>query len=249
MEVHHHPEVEKKGLKEYLLEGFMIFVAVSMGFIAEGIRESMTKREKETEYIHSLALNLQEDIVSIGHTIHENEAKVRGLDSVLSLAGKNMNDPVNRKKLYTYSVEYISYYSGFGSNDATMIQLLNAGGLQYIRHGHIADSIARYDQEMRSIHAAETAYSKAINDGMDAASRLLIFRLRHDSLYYKDGEYRPNKLLPLLANDTHTMDVFFNKITYERGWTQNYIDNMKERVPYMLRLGALLKKEYDIKYE
>jgi len=25
MEVHHHPEVEKKGIKEYLLEGLMIF--------------------------------------------------------------------------------------------------------------------------------------------------------------------------------------------------------------------------------
>ncbi len=30
----------KKSLKEYLLEGLMIFVAVSMGFIAENIREN-----------------------------------------------------------------------------------------------------------------------------------------------------------------------------------------------------------------
>lgn len=38
MEVHHHPHVEKKGFKEYLLEGLMIFVAVTMGFFAETIR-------------------------------------------------------------------------------------------------------------------------------------------------------------------------------------------------------------------
>ncbi len=31
MEVHHHPHVEKKNFKEYLLEGLMIFLAVSMG--------------------------------------------------------------------------------------------------------------------------------------------------------------------------------------------------------------------------
>ncbi len=37
MEVHHHPNVEKKGLKEYILEGLMIFLAVSMGFIARSI--------------------------------------------------------------------------------------------------------------------------------------------------------------------------------------------------------------------
>ncbi len=34
MEVHHHPHVEKKSFKEYFLEGLMIFLAVTMGFIA-----------------------------------------------------------------------------------------------------------------------------------------------------------------------------------------------------------------------
>jgi hypothetical protein len=34
MEVHHHPHVEKKNFKEYLLEGLMIFIAVTMGFFA-----------------------------------------------------------------------------------------------------------------------------------------------------------------------------------------------------------------------
>jgi hypothetical protein len=46
MEVHHHPEVEKKGLKEYLLEGLMIFLAVTMGFFAETIRENISENGK-----------------------------------------------------------------------------------------------------------------------------------------------------------------------------------------------------------
>ena len=41
MEVHHHPQVEKKNLKEYLLEGLMIFIAVTLGFFAENIRENV----------------------------------------------------------------------------------------------------------------------------------------------------------------------------------------------------------------
>jgi hypothetical protein len=45
MEVHHHPEVEKKGFKEYILEGLMIFIAVMMGFFAESIRENITNKE------------------------------------------------------------------------------------------------------------------------------------------------------------------------------------------------------------
>ena len=44
MEVHHHPHVDsdshrKKGFKEYFLEFLMIFLAVTMGFFAENLRE------------------------------------------------------------------------------------------------------------------------------------------------------------------------------------------------------------------
>src|ERR1700733_4696770 len=48
MEVHHHPKVEKKNFKEYFLEFIMIFLAVTMGFIAENIREHFT----ETKIAH-----------------------------------------------------------------------------------------------------------------------------------------------------------------------------------------------------
>src|SRR5437764_8657377 len=43
MEVHHHPHVEKKNFKEYFLEFLMIFLAVTMGFVAENLREHFTE--------------------------------------------------------------------------------------------------------------------------------------------------------------------------------------------------------------
>src|SRR5437762_1603799 len=51
MEVHHHPHVEKKNFKEYLLEGLMIFLAVTMGFFAESLRENVSNHEKELNYM------------------------------------------------------------------------------------------------------------------------------------------------------------------------------------------------------
>ena len=61
MEVHHHPEVEKKGFKEYLLEGLMIFVAVMMGFIAENVREGITEREHVKQLTSQLVNDLRSD--------------------------------------------------------------------------------------------------------------------------------------------------------------------------------------------
>src|SRR5580704_14425451 len=65
MEVQHHPDIEKKGLKEYILEGLMIFMAVTLGFFAEGLREHISDRAKEMEYVVSLKQDLQHDTANL----------------------------------------------------------------------------------------------------------------------------------------------------------------------------------------
>lgn len=242
MELHHHP-AEKRKLKEYLLEGLMIFIAVTMGFIAESLREHIGDKKKEYEYVHSLIADLHEDDISFGSTIAENYNKLHWLDSVLSLANKNLNDIHNRELLYHYSPKWISFYSAFGSNDATMVQLKSSGGLQYIKRAHVADSIAKYDQVMRGIYAAEKPYSKAIDDGMAAMSQVLVFSAEDDTTFVKKGHFT-HKLLPLLTIDDKQLAIFFNEISLERGWTQNYINNLEGKRPSVASLITLLKKEY-----
>ncbi len=66
MEVHHHPHMGHKHFKEYFLEFLMIFLAVTMGFIAENIREHFTDRSKETEYIHGFISNVETDTMRAG---------------------------------------------------------------------------------------------------------------------------------------------------------------------------------------
>src|ERR1700761_8268174 len=61
MEVHHHPHVEKRSFKEYFLEFIMIFLAVTMGFFAESIRESISDSGKEKEYMVTMIEDLKKD--------------------------------------------------------------------------------------------------------------------------------------------------------------------------------------------
>ena len=173
---HHHPNVEKKNFKEYLLEGLMIFLAVTMGFIAESLRENMTSNDKEKEYIVSLAHNLRQDSVQLGDMIAENGRKVKGLDSLIALNDSDLANAANRKLLYVRAW-CAGEISAFISNDATMTQLKNSGGLQFIKHEHIADSISAYDQEMRGIYAAETPYQKYSQDATEALSETLVSTL------------------------------------------------------------------------
>ena len=61
MEVHHHPHVEKKSFKEYMLEGLMIFLAVTMGFFAENLREHFSDKKNEKQIIIALKKDLEKD--------------------------------------------------------------------------------------------------------------------------------------------------------------------------------------------
>src|ERR1700760_1094117 len=71
MEVHHHPQLEHKPKpwKEYLLEGLMIFVAVTMGFFAESLREHINDRDKEEKYVIALKAELKSDTASYNRSL------------------------------------------------------------------------------------------------------------------------------------------------------------------------------------
>src|SRR3954464_2291031 len=60
MEVHHHPNVEKKNFKEYLLEGLMIFLAVTLGFFAESYREHITEEKNAKQFLETYRNELQQ---------------------------------------------------------------------------------------------------------------------------------------------------------------------------------------------
>src|ERR1700759_3306359 len=102
MEVHHHPDLhhKTKKFKEYFLEFLMIFLAVSLGFIAENLREHISDRSKEKEYVEAFIRNLQDDTARLKHVIDVNTKKVNGIDSFLQLNHMPMNIDSNRQRFY-----------------------------------------------------------------------------------------------------------------------------------------------------
>lgn len=238
--------ITKKSFKDYLREGLMIFVAVTLGFFAESLRESLNNKDQERDYIKSFINNLAQDTTRLTISIKENQRKISVLDSLLFLSHNSVSDARTKRLLYKYS-PMIAFYSLFVSNDATMLQLKN-GGLQYIKRSHIADSIALYDQIVRGIYIAEIPYLSATTEITNAMAEILIFKIRSDTAYFKNGDHT-GKDLPLLSADPAKIEIFFNKISLARGWTQNYINHLQGKLPYTHRLIELLKKEYDFSKE
>lgn len=142
MEVHHHPHVGKKNFKEYLLEGLMIFVAVTMGFIAENIREHLTDASKEKEYAIALVEDLQSDTARMDYSIKRLMNDINYCDSLFTFFDAGKTGPEYEKQMAKFSL-----YGGLSAdvlfNDRTASQLKSTGSIHLLKKV-IADSVLQY---------------------------------------------------------------------------------------------------------
>jgi hypothetical protein len=211
MEVHHHPGLhhKRKKIREYFLEFFMIFLAVTLGFFAESLRESISDSNKEHEYMQSLLNDLRTDSLKMEYTVTDNLRKSAKLDSLMRLMLHGFSNAGDRVLLYKLK-GYAGFYSIFRSNDATMQQLKNSGGLRMIRKDHVADSIARYDYEVKIIYAAENLYITATDAAVASGQTLFDAGVNYDTSY-SQNDVANGKLMPLLTDDLKQQKLFFNK--------------------------------------
>jgi hypothetical protein len=242
----HHPKVEKKNLKEYLLEGLMIFLAVTLGFLAENLREHFTERSKERQYIVGFIRNLKDDTADLRHVIESDRKQVKGLDTMLNLAHLDMDDDGNRKSFYHFATQYLYNSASFESNDVTLQQLKSTGDYRLIEKDHVVDSILKYDAQIRSIRgqgAFYEAYFKEILSRLEELTDMTIFK---DSSFVTEVMMM-NKTFPKLRDENGKLLTLFNKIFDFQKISQAYVEYYLEpQLKNAKSLIEFLRKEYGI---
>ena len=163
----------------------------------------------------------------------------------MALSHQDLSDTAIRRQFYSFATSTVGFYSLFKSNDATMLQLKNSGGLRFMRKGYVADSIAMYDIELNSVYAAGVLYNSATDLAILATHDVLDYSIYFDSSFYHDKSFT-RKPLPFLTNDALVIKKLFNKINFEIGATRNYLNNLRYRLPIAERLIAYLQKTYDL---
>src|SRR5579863_10464007 len=211
MEVHHHPEVEKKGLKEYILEGLMIFIAVMMGFFAESYREHLTDRSKEKEYIVSMVNDLKTDTSNLNKIIAQFDVLRVDMDTLLEYLPslKNgFNMVFKRNELSIMSFQDFIY------TDNTVQQLKSSEGMRLIRNSRAVKGILNYDAVVKSALSNQTSLG-ALLDKMDIArSEFFNYQVFDNELkkHKTLKELESEKLDILLSHDDNEMARFYNMI-------------------------------------
>lgn len=144
-------ETQKKKWREYFLEFFMLFAAVSLGFLAENYREELNEKESAQELLDSF--------------IHDVQANAVFLDSLLAMNHNAIlkNDSALLYLMESKEIELDSFYrflpvSSFRylNNNDTYDQMKSSGSLRFIKDTILLRKIIKYNNtskaaEFRSI--------------------------------------------------------------------------------------------------
>ena len=216
MEVHHHPKVEKKNFKEYFLEFLMIFLAVTMGFFAENIRENYVEHKSAREYASLLIEDLATDTVELNRAAHVQNLIITAGDSLGNLLS---SDPklIVGGKLYYY--EYVSSVRwNFISHDATLQQLKSSGALRYLGDTSLIRKIMNYEESVQIIYLAQNRFEPQKIENWSLVQKVF------DQSYFNSLDSLSDFAINLIVNDERAMRFMNNNyplLSYDKAlWQQ-----------------------------
>lgn len=246
MEAHHADNNPKgKKWKEYFLEFLMIFLAVTLGFIAENFREHLNDRAKEKQYIESFIHNLKDDTTRLRQVIKSNVRQLKGLDSLLMLSDANMAFDSNRKLFYSYVIGYCYTSSTFTSNDATLQQLKSTGDYRLIEKANVADSLTKYESEINNLYKQAGFYEAYFKEIVSLLDELTDMTVLGETAFV--ARKITDDVVPQLRTENGKLTVFFNKILIFKIITNALVENnLNPQLESSTRLIEFLKAKYDI---
>jgi len=251
MEVHHHPHAGNKAWKEYLLEGLMIFVAVTMGFFAENIRESIENNETEKRNIEIVLNNLKNDTTRLVQSIENNTKKIAILDKLTAFNVPHALPKDSIQTLISLIYQCGPFYD-FISNDAAIEQMKSSGTIRLIHKQGVLDSILHYEYINKLIGNTQAAcqqwnYEAHINHtkldksvlGIDmpsAASAISMSAMTSGNLYLKQ-----QKALALQCFEEFAVVRYI--------LSTETVPLLQQQLANGSRLIQLLEKEYHLEKE
>jgi hypothetical protein len=254
MDVHHHPDLhhKKKNFKEYFLEFLMIFLAVTLGFFAENLREHFSDKSKEKEFIVSMKEDLVSDtaqlnsLPALSNTIYE---KLDSLYFLLHAAAEGK--PYDIHRLY-----YLNFTYGFGlvmfvPNNRTISQIKSTGGFSLIKNKACRDSITVYDNWNEGVLKTDREFYQDWMSDLNKMSQKIFYYDGVKTFAFGSNEYdfflNDSLQLKLVNNDKLLLTEYANKVRSLMmmfavlKWAENV---QFERGKNLI---ALLNKEYDLK--
>ncbi len=196
MEVHHpHHPTHKKKWSEYLLEFFMLFFAVTLGFFAENVREHQVVVERKNQNLEAMAQDLRRDSVQIEDRTKEYLAGMQILEDLKYASLQYQQKKITEKDYINYVIkknDSIMVGVTFFVNNSAYKNTISTGSLSVINSNEIKHLIAEYYEELgvklldnnRAMDAEinEFVHQTQLVIGFDSEYRKSMAKIQHNDL-------------------------------------------------------------------
>ena len=149
MEVHSHTHTERKKWTHYFWEFFMLFLAVSAGFLVENQREHYVEHQRAKIYAANLYDELKKDTIQLNDLSRNLKLVSHNLDTFCRLIKEDHKQSMTNGMLYYYS-SFVTNVEYFSSKNTTIEQLKSSGNLR-IMGNKLAYKISEYDRKNREL--------------------------------------------------------------------------------------------------
>jgi len=242
MEVHHHSHHPKKW-KEYFTEFFMLFAAVTLGFLAENLREVYIEKERSHELILQLKADIHNNIKLIDSVVMRDQTLVKEFDT--AVVYMISNDIIDGDILYSNIPPNVFR---FLSKNDTYDQMKSSASLRYIKDTVLLNKILTYASDCAAAEARSSSmevdfvageYTKVIDKWMPitiAARRLYNERSGKSGIVNREST---SKLL-IDSSSTNYLGITLNMKNNNR-YSKSKSDEIRASlIPTLSRRSALL---------
>ena len=165
MEVHHpHHPTHKKKWSEYIIEFVMLFTAVTLGFLAENIREHQIMSHRVEQNKITILKDLQADSINISSALAIEDSCIytfNRLNNILYLAKTNK---INQNQLIDSIKKFdnlIAYSTTLYVNNSSFKNMQSSGLLSYLDEGELKNTLASYyEVNFKGIEAANEFFDQ-----------------------------------------------------------------------------------------
>lgn len=223
----------------------MIFLAVTLGFFAENIREHFTDIRKGKEYAISYKEDLIKDTSIIQTTISVLKRDVAGCDSLNHyLENERTKTPIDLQKIYQYNLSALGGFT-FKLTDRTASQLKNSGGMLLLTNKKVINGILDYWENAALIEGIQEGAATMRQQAREKT--YLIF----DNKYYSANTDAQGKRVVspgahLLTENYLQIAELRNRLNHFRNVIKGpFLKDLIDQKMQALQLIKLIEKEYE----
>jgi hypothetical protein len=241
MEVHHHPTVEKKAFKEYFLEFIMIFLAVTLGFFAESLRENISNREHAKLLTEQLAKDMQSDTLHLQEIIDIEAIQKNKIDTLFFL----LQQPIAKTDMITIQRLMVDSWSIklFHAASGSMLAIEKELSIKQFSNSQMPELIAGYEALVNLNKEVENLILRMGEKDLESFFYAHFTPQNIHELFNGSVPMINNKMRNVVQNDFDELCV---RLELMQAIILGLIQNDKKLKEAAVNIIAYVRKQYDL---